>query len=342
MSLFIRAIYSGHNFGDRARRFDPISKILQYSMDIDGEAGTISRPYHKPEDIEHLRYDIASIAHYLRRACNRACVIGVGAGKDIQCALLFGDKNILGIEVNPVFIDLLENRFRDVAGVNRSNVRLVVDEARSYLSRSTESFDLLQMSLIDTWAATAAGAFSLSENSLYTLEAWKLFLNRLSEDGVFTVTRWHSESELSETGRLVSLAVAALLETGVKKPRDHIALITADYTSTLLVCKTPFHDMDLWRLKRLCAGLQFKPVILPGEPVRQDVLETIIAATSGRRSQEASRPPAAKLRAAHERKSLLFQHASAAGGTFLFCIDQTQSAGPARYVRRICKRHCCR
>ena len=32
------------------------------------------------------------------------------------------------------------------------------------------------MSLIDTWAATGAGAFTLSENGLYTREGWRILL----------------------------------------------------------------------------------------------------------------------------------------------------------------------
>ena len=33
-----------------------------------------------------------------------------------------------------------------------------VDEARSWFARAKRSFDVIQMSLIDTWAATGAGA----------------------------------------------------------------------------------------------------------------------------------------------------------------------------------------
>ena len=173
----------------------------QYYMNIDGAAGTSLRRFNQREDIEHLFYDVTSIAYYLRPT-GKACIIGVGGGRDIQCALLFGHDQVVGIELNPIFIDLLKTRFRDFAGINRPGVRLVVDEARSYLSRSTESFDLLQMSLTDTWAATGTGAYSLSENTVYTVEAWKVFLSRLSESGIFTVSRWHSEKELGETGRV--------------------------------------------------------------------------------------------------------------------------------------------
>ncbi len=78
------------------------------------------------------------------------------------------------------------------------------------------------MSLVDTWAAIAAGAYSLSENGLYTLEAWKIFLSRLSDRGVYTVSRWYRAEAPDETGRMLSLAVAALLEMGASTRTAHL------------------------------------------------------------------------------------------------------------------------
>ena len=50
------------------------------------------------------------------------------------------------------------------------------------MTRTSDRFDVIQMSLVDTWAATGAGAFTLSENGLYTREAWRIFLDRLTPD----------------------------------------------------------------------------------------------------------------------------------------------------------------
>ena len=76
------------------------------------------------------------------------------------------------------------------------------------------------MSMVDTWAATGAGAFSLSENGLYTVEGWRKFLGSLAPNGVFTVSRWYSPKDVDETGRLLSLAKATLLDMGVPDPRQ--------------------------------------------------------------------------------------------------------------------------
>lgn len=258
----------------------PKEPIPQYKINIDGEAGTKLRKFSSLKDIEHLRYDVTNIPYYLRPA-GGACVIGVGGGRDIQSAIWFGHQRITGIEVNPIFINLLENQFRKYAGVaGRKGVTLVTDEARSYLSRTAETYSVIQMSMIDTWAATGAGAFSLSENALYTVEAWQVFLNRLSDDGIFTVSRWHSDSNLGETGRVLSLAVASLLRAGVEDPSRNIAMVTARRISTLLISKKPFNDEDIMTLKKVCRELRFPIAILPGAGSKHKVLRNIISAKS--------------------------------------------------------------
>src|SRR6185436_1045097 len=136
-------------------------------------------------------------------------------GRDIISAATFGYRDITGVELNPVFVKLLTRQpgFADFTNLDRvSGLRLFVDEGRSWFARSDERFDVIQMSLIDTWAATGAGAFSLSENGLYTVEAWKIFLDRLTPRGVYTVSRWYNPNDPSETARMLSLAVATLLE----------------------------------------------------------------------------------------------------------------------------------
>ena len=264
----------------------PGKKLLQHDMNIDGEAATRLQRFASLEDIEHLRYDMTNTAYYLRSR-GGACIIGVGGGRDVQSALLFGHQRIVGIDLNPIFIDLLRNRFREFAGIaDRREVTLVVDEARSYLSRTRDKYSIIQMALVDTWAATGAGAFSLSENSLYTREAWKVFVDHLSDDGIFTVTRWYSPRFLGETGRLVGLAMATLIDYGVTRPSDHIAMLTmghegsAPNVATLLLAKRPFSPADIRRLREVASQLRFNLVIAPGTAPADEILRKILAATS--------------------------------------------------------------
>lgn len=268
----------------------PTTPSPRHFMVIDGLAGTGLSKFTQPSDLEPLKFDLTNIAYYLDRP-GPVCVIGVGGGRDLQSAIAFGRQDVLGVDINPTFIDLLQKDYGDYAGLNkRPGIRFAVDDGRGYLSRTEERFSIIQMSLIDTWAATGAGAFSFTENSLYTMEAWKTFLGRLADNGIFTVSRWHNPKDLGETGRSVSLAVAALLESGVQDPTKHIALISRDKLSTLLISRSPFSAADVQRLSEVSKRLGFETILLPAVPpgnatlagiMRAKSIRELLAATSG-------------------------------------------------------------
>lgn len=253
--------------------------IEQSSLNIDGNAGTVA--YGIGGDlskVDFLKYDVANLAYYLPNR-QSAAIIGVGAGRDILSALKFGVQKVTGVEINPIFIDLLlyEDVLKDFIGLNKfNNITLVVDEARSWFSRNHEKFDVIQMSLIDTWAATGAGAYTLSENGLYTIEAWKILLESLSSNGVLTVSRWYSPENVSETGRLVSLATATLIELGVENPRNHIILISSEKIANILVSRNGFNANDLKSLEVVINNLKFNTLILPDLEPSSAVLASII------------------------------------------------------------------
>lgn len=258
----------------------PQTPTTQYEMVIDGCAGTVMRKFETPADLEHLRWDVTNVAYHLRPT-GGACVIGAGAGRDVQAAVLFGHQRVLGLEINPIFVDFHRGRFRDFSGIAACGaVELKVDEARSYLSWIDERFRVVQMSLIDTFAATGAGAFTLSENSLYTVEAWETFCRRLGEDGIFTVSRWYDPRNLNEAGRALTLAVEAHLRSGGRQPGRHIALVTVDKVATLLLSKSPFSDADVAALKRLAGEMEFELPVLPGERSSNELFARILACES--------------------------------------------------------------
>lgn len=255
-------------------------KVLQYALVIDGEADTVLRQFNTPADIEHLRYDVTNMVYYIRPT-GGACIIGVGAGRDVQSAILFGQERIVGVEVNPVFINLLQDRFRAFAGVaDHPGVTLEVAEARSFLAQTPEKFSVIQMSLIDTWAATGAGAFSFTENALYTQEAWQLFYTRLDEDGIFTVSRWYNPEALGETGRMLSLATATLLQLGVADPQQHMVMVASGSIATLLLSRQPFSAADLAQIEKTAADLQYQLIVRPDIPAADATLRQIQAAKS--------------------------------------------------------------
>ena len=138
-----------------------------------------------------------------------------------------------------------------------------MDEARSWFARSVDHFDSIEMSLVDTWAATGAGAFSLSENGLYTLQGWRTFFDHLAPSGVFTVSRWYSPGNVNETGRMLSLAMATLMDEHISNPREHIFLAAVDNLATLIVSRAPFTPAELATLTATTNSLRFTILFSP-------------------------------------------------------------------------------
>ncbi len=248
---------------------------------IDGEAGTpITEWNGDPSTLDWVSHDVTSIPHHLRRG-GTAAVIGVGGGRDILSALWAGNTHVTGIEINGILLDALTRTHGKFAGIaGNPSVSLAHDEARAYLTRIDARYDVLQMSLIDTWAATGAGAFSLSENGLYTREAWRLFLSRLTPRGVFSVSRWFNPSNVSETNRLLALAVASLVDRGVASPRAHVLMAARRSVATLVVSPSPFDDGDRRAFEALATEEGFTVLASPWHRAVSDRLERIDASRS--------------------------------------------------------------
>jgi hypothetical protein len=264
------------------------STVDQRGLNIDGDAATTAFRFGgNLQEVAFLKYDVTNLAYHLPGR-KRVAVIGVGGGKDILSAAVFGFRDITGIEINPIFVKLLtsEPRFADFTNLSHlEGVKLIVDEGRSWFARTNQTFDVIQMSLIDTWAATGAGAFSLSENGLYTVEAWKIFLDRLTSDGVYTVSRWYNKDDPSETGRMLSLAVAALMEIGVREPKRQVFLAASGLIATLIVARQPFSLSDLKALHDVAAFYEFRVLVSPDVEPGSGILSNIVGAR-GRKELE--------------------------------------------------------
>ena len=265
-------------------------RARELHLDIDSYAGTELTAFHgDPREVEHLKYDVTNVAHYLRPA-SRVLVVGTGGGRDILSALAFDQKQVTGVEINEGIIDLVNRRFGDFTGHldRHPKVRFVNDEARSFVARLDDRVDLIQISLIDTWAATASGAFVLTENSLYTVDAWRIFLDHLAPGGILSVSRWYYAGRPGEVYRLAALASTTLMGMGVTRPGDHYAIVRAraadapnapDGIGTMLVSRDPLSDADLDALEAVAARMHFEIVQSP----RHSADETFAALASGDR-----------------------------------------------------------
>jgi hypothetical protein len=233
-------------------------------MDIDSAASTpIVRFSGDLASVAYLKAELTALGYHLAQPGFTALVIGPGGGRDLLSALLFGARRVDGVEINPIIAnEVMRERFLDYSGrlYARPDVRIAVEDGRSFVRRSPEHYDVIQASLVDTWAATAAGAYTLTENSLYTIEAFEDYLDHLSDRGFLTITRWALDGV-----RLVSLAQEACARRGCSAT-DRLAVVQHEKVATFIFKKSPFTSAEVQTLQKVCDDLQFTVLYAPGLP----------------------------------------------------------------------------
>jgi spermidine synthase len=199
---------------------------------IDADASTFIMnvdphgPIH-PAERKKLFAAPSAVVNILRPQ-GKYAIIGPGGGVDVLRALVAGSKDVTGIEINPLIAnDIMRSRYSDYSHhlYESPEVRIHVGDGRSFIRRQSEQYDVVQMTLVDTWASTAAGAFALSENSLYTVEAFREYFAHLKPDGMIAITRWEF-SRPREALRVVSQAMTALQQQGIMRPRWNVIVIS--------------------------------------------------------------------------------------------------------------------
>jgi spermidine synthase len=251
-----------------ADRFPP-SKWL----DIDGTAWTPMFHYDgNPASVDFLRESAIYAAHAVRPNA-RVLIIGTGGGRDILAAKAYGQPSVTGIEINPLMAHIVQERFGDYSGrpYTLPGVTVLLGEGRSMLAGLRDTFDVIQLSLVDTFAAGAAGGFVFSENYLYTTEAFREYFRHLAPGGVLSMSRYFVAGYPLEMMRLVRMTAAAWTAEGVANPGKNIVVLGQGTVATLLARREPWTAEELTVLDRLAAengmaGVYDPRAYRPGTP----------------------------------------------------------------------------
>jgi hypothetical protein len=262
-------------------------------IDADAETGIANFDFDhlKPEARADLLHQGESLPYNVRRGA-KTLIIGPGGGYDVARALASGSKDITGVEINPIIATtIMRKRFPDLSQrlYFRPEVHIHEHEGRSFVRGSSEKYQVLQATLVDTWASTAAGAFALSENNLYTTDAFKDYLNHLTDDGILTITRWGFDPP-RESLRLVALGIAALQQIGENDHAQHFIVAQADSSKiqgwgardTVLISRKPFSAADLERARQAIGDAKLRPIYLPDENIPNQFTDLL-------RSQDAAK-----------------------------------------------------
>jgi hypothetical protein len=212
-------------------------------VETDRVAGA-RRGYNWKEDLMSAAPAVANVL----RPRGTYAIIGPGGGVDVLRAVANGSPSVSAIEINPLIANtIMRALYADYSHhlYELPQVHMHVGDGRSWIRGSKERHDVLQMTLVDTWASTAAGAFALSENNLYTVEAFREYFDHLKSDGFIAITRWEFRQP-REALRVVSQAITALEQIGVKDAGKHFIVVSDGPLDedgrpvTVLAKKTPF------------------------------------------------------------------------------------------------------
>jgi len=252
--------------------------VRDYSIFIDADASTGIASFdfaHLTDRDRHQLLEEGPALPYDVRPGAKALVIGPGGGWDVARALASGSHDITGVEINPIIATTImrDKYVAQSRGIYlRPDVRIVVEDGRSFVRRTPERYQVIQATLVDTWASTAAGAFALSENNLYTTDALRDYLLHLTDDGMCAFTRWGLDPP-RESLRLVSLAMAALTQLGEPDPWRHVIVGRDGSTKgwgaqdTVLLARHPFSAADLARARAAMVAAGMQPIYLPDERI---------------------------------------------------------------------------
>jgi len=237
----------------------------QLAVFTDGDGlSVITRYDGDRQTLAHLDQLTSALPYHLQPA-NHVLVLGAGGGADVLQARYHHAASIDAVELNPQFARLVTTDYADFAGhlFQEPGITLHIAEARSFAAGSPGGYDLIQVSLLDSFSASASGQYALSENHLYTTEALAEFLQKLAPGGFLSITRW-VKLPPRDTLKLFATAIAALRAGGSSDPGQQLILIRGWQTSTLLIKNGAVTAQDIERVRSFCAARSFDVAWYPG------------------------------------------------------------------------------
>ena len=270
-----RVTQEGWNAYSRISAVEPIPPPYIARLYIDSDAWTSIYPWDgKIEHAADLRDSYRALPFRLTPK-GETLVIGPGGGSDVLAALASGSTKVTAVELNPLMIQFVRHYGAKAGDIySRPDVEVIQSEGRNFISRTDRKFDVIFLGFVDSWASVASGGLSLSENYLYTSQAFKAYYDHLTDDGVLVILRWDLD-----VPRLVSNSVAVL---GAGEAAKRIAVLmekrgtaraTVDPSQMLFMLrKRAFTDAEIAMIKN--DWTLARPMILPGEasPPYDDLL----------------------------------------------------------------------
>jgi SAM-dependent methyltransferase len=236
----------------------------QLALAWDGDnLAPVNRFQGKREEIGFCDYLTSALPYHLLDR-PEVLIIGPGGGTSLLTALYHRAKKITALELNPLVIALMQGELSGFSGdiYHHPTVTVLPEEGRSFLTRPEGKYDLIQIPLLDSFAAASSGVYSLAANHLYTVESFQEIYRHLKPGGTASITRWLRYPP-RDSLRIFATAVEALRREGIAEPRQHLVFIRGWTTGTILMKQSEFTPRQVEVVLSFCRERGFDPVFLP-------------------------------------------------------------------------------
>jgi len=245
----------------------PLEPPPQLGIFIDGDAMSPITHYDgHPESLDYLDWLTSALPYHLLSR-PKVLVLGAGGGMDVLTAQYHRAESVEAVELDYQIVDLVQHTYGEYAGriYDPPTAKVHVAEARGFVARTGELFDLIQLSLLDSFNTSVAGGYALNETYLYTIEGIQEYLRHLEPGGLLAITRW-LKFPPRESLKLFATAVAAMEKSGIGDPGQRLALIRSWNTTTLLVRNGAFSHLETGQIRAFCEARSFDIDYSPGLP----------------------------------------------------------------------------
>ena len=220
----------------------------------DGENQVILYALDSLESTRFSRYTLSYSGYVVHSQAQKVLVILQGGGTAIPAVLEANLPDITLVVGNPVLAEMMRKHY---------GLSVTAQAPRVFLSQTANKYDIIH---VENWGTSIPGSDALSQDHLYTIDAFLQYLRHLTPEGLVIVSR-KLLLPPADGLRLWASAYEALKRVGAKNPEAHLAVLRNWDTFSLLVFKQPF--LDTARLQDFVRKLNFDLVYLSGMTVDQ-------------------------------------------------------------------------
>jgi len=237
----------------------------QLGLSVDGGELSAITQFKNSSDprLEFLSYLPSSLAYTFLESPN-TLIIEPKGGLDVLTALVFDASQIKVIESNPLIVKLLRKELAQFSGnlYVKKNIQIESAYSRAFLKQDKNKYDLIVFSLTDIFGASGTGLYGFGENYLYTAESFIHILNRLSPDGLVSISLYLLPPPRQEM-RILATWIEAL-EKSERDPTSRLIAIRSWGTISLFIKKSPYSKYQIQKLKDFADKNLFDLVYYPG------------------------------------------------------------------------------